>query len=85
MKSKGQGLGVQILVVVVFAALLLLLFAVFLYPESAEKTINQIFERTQKFEWKDVLIFVLIVILIIGIAVVLVMLHFTTIFEEREV
>jgi uncharacterized membrane protein YidH (DUF202 family) len=82
---KGQGLGAQIFVVIIFVGLIALMLAAFVYPDASAEMLDKITQTFQNANLQDVLIFALITIVIVGGAILVVLLHFTTIFEEREV
>lgn len=85
MKRKGQGLGAQLLIIFIFVAFLALVISIFLYPQTTLQILDSIFETLWDLELTQLFIFVAIVVAILGLALLLVVFHFTAIFEEEEV
>lgn len=79
-----KDLPLDIYIVGTFGILLVLIFMVFFYPELSLDVINNLVQTVEGVEWKDIFSFTLIAGLLLVAGIVLVILHFTTIFPERE-
>lgn len=75
----------QVIVIIIFTSILVFLFFGFLYPETSMELINNFFGVLQSLELKEIIIFALIAVVILTIAIILVLFHFSKIFQEREV
>lgn len=85
MNGRGQGLGIEMLIIVIFILLIGMLFMSFIYPESSAEVLNRVFRTLYNLRWEEIVAFVLIVVVILAVSIILVLFHFTKIFKEREV